>query len=203
MAYYAGDYYRGDYGGSSYARGDLWGSIGSVLRKVAPVAAGFIPGLGGLVGKVIGGAATAGGIAAGLPAGVPGGFPTLPAGGGALTLGGGFGGGVVVPSGRSIMHPIMGGKSVSGIPRGYHINKSSYATHGGGTSKWPTRLELHPAGSVAVKNRRMHVTNPRAALRALRRLHGFARVARKIYKITHPRPGKAGGRFVAHRRKRK
>lgn len=193
-------YYRGDYGGSSYARGDyyrgdMWSSIGGFLLKAAPVAASFIPGVGGLIGKVLGAATigAAGGAVAqhfmpGGDASMPGGsFPRLRAGPGTLTE----------AAGRSILHPFAGGAAYHGEFKA-RPNKSTYVTRGGGTSKWPRKLELHPKGTVAVKSRRMHVTNPLAALRALRRLHGFAKVARKIYRITHPRHvrGAGGGRFV-------
>ncbi len=57
MSYYQGDYYRGD-----YYRGDFWSKIGKGIKKLGknigrvvspllPVAAAFIPGVGGLVSK--------------------------------------------------------------------------------------------------------------------------------------------------------
>jgi hypothetical protein len=52
-----------------------------------------------------------------------------------------------------------------------------------------------------VKNRHMRATNPRALRRALRRVGGFARLARRVMSFTHPgRKGKL--RFKFHRRKK-
>jgi hypothetical protein len=77
------------------------------------------------------------------------------------------------------------------IMKGYHPNKSTYETRGGGTSRWPQELELHEKGTVLVRNRRMNVGNARALKKALRRAHGFQRLARRAGLITHhyKRPG--------------
>lgn len=56
-------------------------------------------------------------------------------------------------------------------PRGYHLNKSGY---------WRNESDLVPGaswiapGTVLVKNRRLNPFNPRAASRAMRRLHSLA-----------------------------
>lgn len=60
---------------------------------------------------------------------------------------------------------------------GYHLNKHGYFTKGGGTSHWPAKMQYHAAGTVWVKNRRMHVGNSRALRRSFRRVKGFARMA--------------------------
>lgn len=209
MPYYAGDWgqrtimglhpgsriprmpFRGDY----YA-GDFWGSLGGIVKKIAPIATSFIPG-GGLISKAIGllGAGTAAyevgseigsHFSPSMSLATGGGGPRLP-----MTS-------LEAPAGRSIMHPFAGGTSFKGQYAG-HPNKSTYVTRGGGTSKWPNTLVLHPRGTVAVKRRRMHVGNTKAAVRALRRLHGFAKMARKVYTVTHPKKG-ATHRF---RRRRK
>jgi hypothetical protein len=187
-----GSYARGD-----YYRGDLWGSIGGFLRRAAPVAASFIPGVGGLVGKVVGGLLGGGAIAAGgaviehFASGGPS-APTLPMRALAPPQGP-----LTEAAGRSMRHPFAGGARFRG-EFAARPNKSTYVTRGGGTSHWPHGLVLHPKGTVAVRPRRMHVTNPRAALRALRRLHGFAKMARKVYRITHPhhKKGSSFGHFV-------
>ena len=71
-------------------------------------------------------------------------------------------------------------------------------TRGGGTSKWPGGLSLHPKGSTMVTSRRMNVGNARALRRALRRARGFAKLARKVLVATsHYKKG--GGH---HRRKK-
>jgi len=56
----------------------------------------------------------------------------------------------------------------AGAMKGFHINK-----HG-----------------KMVRNRRMRVTNPKALRRAIRRAHGFARLARKVLSFTSPRKHK-------------
>ena len=45
MSYYQGDFYQGDPG--------FFGSLGRIFKGAASVAAGFIPGVGGLVSKAI------------------------------------------------------------------------------------------------------------------------------------------------------
>ncbi len=56
----------------------------------------------------------------------------------------------------------------AGAMKGFHVNK-----HG-----------------KMVRNRRMRVTNPKALRRAIRRAHGFARLARKVLSFTSPRKHK-------------
>ncbi len=87
--------------------------------------------------------------------------------------------------GGILRHPVIsaaGGAAVAGIGgaalgrmgmhagamKGFHINK-----HG-----------------KMVRNRRMRVTNPKALRRAIRRAHGFARLARKVLSFTSPRKHK-------------
>jgi hypothetical protein len=70
-----------------------------------------------------------------------------------------------------------------GRPRG-HLNKSTYVTRGGGTSRYPMQLIVHPKGTVCVGPRRMNVANPRALRRALRRASGFAKLARRYVRAT-------------------
>jgi hypothetical protein len=65
-------------------------------------------------------------------------------------------------------------------PRRLHWNRSTYVTRGGGTSRWPVGLAIHPKGTEPVPSRRMNVANPRALRRGLRRLRGFAKIARKV-----------------------
>jgi len=50
-----------------------------------------------------------------------------------------------------------------------------------------------------VRNRHMRVTNPKALRRAIRRTHGFARLAMKTIHLVHP---KKKARFGGFRRKR-
>jgi hypothetical protein len=64
--------------------------------------------------------------------------------------------------------------------RRLHWNRSTYVTRGGGTSRWPVGLAVHPKGTEPVPSRRMNIANPRALRRGLRRLRGFAKLARKV-----------------------
>jgi len=67
--------------------------------------------------------------------------------------------------------------------KGYHPNKSGYYRKGA----------YIPKGSVCVKTRRINVANPRALRRAIRRAHGFAKLARRVlsYPISKPPKGRA------------
>jgi hypothetical protein len=71
---------------------------------------------------------------------------------------------------------------------------------GGGTT---AKGKLHPAVKRALgipHHRRMHVTNTRALHRALRRVKGFERVAKRVLSITHHRPTKVHFKFRRHKR---
>src|SRR5216683_599705 len=88
---------------------------------------------------------------------------------------------------------IRGGKSI--ISK-HPVLSAAAAAAGGGAAlarrgkKGPTVAALGGGG----RRRRMHVTNVRALRRALRRTHGFAKLAMKVIRIEHPRKhGKFGG----------
>ena len=69
----------------------------------------------------------------------------------------------------------------------------------GGTSA--AKLPKHIKAALGIPHhRRMHVTNTRALHRALRRVKGFERVAKRVLSIT--RPGHHKIHFKMHRRKR-
>jgi hypothetical protein len=85
--------------------------------------------------------------------------------GGLANQGGGAGTALMVPAGHG---------------RRLHWNRSTYVTRGGGTSRWPVGLAVHPKGTEPVPSRRMNVGNGRALRRSLRRLRGFAKLARKV-----------------------
>ena len=89
--------------------------------------------------------------------------------------------------------PMMG----MGMRRRMHWNKSTYVTRGGGTSRWPVALAVHPKGTEPVPSRRINVANPRALRRALRRARGFAKIARKV--LAAVRHYKGGGRAPVRR----
>src|SRR6267378_1517208 len=52
-----------------------------------------------------------------------------------------------------------------------------------------------------VRNRHMRVTNPRALRRALRRAHGFAKLAMRTIHLVYPKKKAKFGGFKKHRRK--
>jgi hypothetical protein len=73
-----------------------------------------------------------------------------------------------------------------------HPNKSTYVTRGGGTSRWPAGLQLHPKGTVQVTNRRMNAGNGRAAKHAVRRLVAFYRLSNQVAKQLRKAASRAG-----------
>lgn len=195
MPYYRGDYYRGD-----YYQGDFFGSIfGGIKGAVKGFASG------GLLGAIKGGVKglVSSGAHPNLPqpksmAIAPNFYPGTgpPDVGGqiaAAQINAGYVPDVNVPP--AAMIPAFANTGPAGPLKGYHANKTTYETRGGGTSRWPHSLVLHPKGSVLVKNRRMNVGNARALKRALRRAGGFARLARRVMSFTHPRAGRGHFKF--------
>jgi len=71
----------------------------------------------------------------------------------------------------------------AGCPVGYRFNKSTYVSRGGGTSKWPATLLVHPKGTTCVKRRRRNVGNAKALRRAISRVKGFVKLARKAHSL--------------------
>lgn len=204
MPYYnAGDYYgRGD-----YYQGDpgIFSFLGGLAKKaigvIAPAALGFITGgpAGGILGAVKG---TVSSVEKGIRE------ETLAAGGANPPM-------IAPPASVGLMAPGGGGRQIItqsplGTPvsfaglqhqlmpfgmRRTHPNRSTYVTRGGGTSRWPVGLQVHPKGTEQVTSRRMNVGNARALRRGLRRLRGFAKLAHKVLRVTHQYKGKGfGGR---------
>ena len=199
MGYYRGDYYRGD-----YYRGDFLG-LGGAFKKLT----GFVGGLGipgistaaGIANRIVGGQ---GGsalqrFAQGPNSARPGPMITPPINQyGLINFGGGGGGGYNYANGGGALPAGAAGP----IVRGYHMNRSTYETRGGGTSRWggAGNLQVHPKGTVLVRNRHRNVGNARALKHALGRVAGFARLARRVMTFTHPGHGRGKFKF---RRKRK
>lgn len=152
MSYYQGDFYRGD-----YYRGDpgFW----SIVKGMAGSAAGMIPGVGGIIGKVTG---AIGGGRIKLPGPIGMRVPGVP-GSGVLSR--------VKQVG--LKHPVLTGAAAAGavgiVGAGMHIARSG--KHAG----------------EAVRNRRMRVTNPKALRRAIRRAQGFAKLASRVLRFTTPK----------------
>jgi hypothetical protein len=198
MPYLRGDYARGDY----YRRGDpgLFSSIGHFLGTAARVAVPAIVGAvtGGPVGAVIGalkGTSSATRVntqAATLAAGGQGSAYTpqlREAHAAALAAHRGGGVGIMAPEGRLPM--VAGG----GGMRRVHPNRSTYVTRGGGTSRWPVGIAVHPKGTELVPSRRMNVANPRALRRALRRVAGFGKIVHRVRRAV----SRAASAVGAHR----
>ena len=192
MGYYRGDYYRGDLRGF---RGDpgLFSFLGKAVGGIAKFAGGAVKSALGL------------GPAPGVPQILqlrppptmqPFG-PTLPGGGDVYDGGGGgsYGGNVMaIPTlTKGSLGP--GGKRL-------HPNRSTYVTRGGGTSRWPHALQVHQKGEVLVGPRRMNVGNARAVKRAVRRLRGFAHLAKRVLSFVSPRAPKGRAYFPKRKTKR-
>jgi hypothetical protein len=195
MGYYRGDHYRSGYRRGDYYRGDpgffslIGKAIKGAVRVVGGAAMGFITG-GGIKGAIGGAIAGTGhAIVAGTRE------ETLAAGGSesaytpdvraaheaalanppALR----------VPGAGMALPMIQGPGGAMTMMRGLHPNKSTYVTRGGGTSRWPQQLVIHAKHSELVKSRRMNVGNARALRRSLRRLSGFAKLARRVLVVQH------------------
>lgn len=162
MSYYQGDFYQGDPGFFSF------------IKKAAGVAAGFMPGVGGIAGKLIskipGGTAIATRAGAAIVK-----HPVLTAAGAAGVIGVGSAG-VGRRTGR------MGSAGVGPVQMG--VGRPGLRGMG-----------MH-------KRRRMHVTNVKALRRAIRRCTGFAHLAKRVLRFTSPRPPKGRAMFKAKRRKK-
>jgi len=116
------------------------------------------PVLGGLIGGPIG-AVIAGAAGGAVARGTPPALPSPPAGtiGGAISFPGGTTvSGAVVPYGA--------GGVAGACPSGYHMAKD-------GSGRW-------------VRNRRMNVANPRALRKAMRRVQGFEKMAKRTIQFT-------------------
>lgn len=168
-------YYMGDYYRGDYYRGDP--GFLSFFKRIGGAALGMIPGVGPIARTATTaieriGATRAGGIVR--QAGrVIAQHPVLSAAGAAGAIGA-LGG----AAGERLALP--GGVA----PKGFHPCKSGRCKH------------------AVVRNRHMRVTNPRALRRALRRVGGFSRLARRVMHFTHPRSkGRLAFRFPKRRKK--
>jgi len=184
MGYYMGDYY----GGGSYYRGDpFWGFVGRALKGVVKLATGF------------GGGKAAAPVIKQMAA--------LPAAAGrasvvtqAITRGGAImaSGGAAV--GRMVAkHPVLSAAGAAAVLAGgmgagvESMMAPGVAPHGMHISRKTGHL---------VKNRHMRVTNPKALRRAIRRTHGFARLAMKTIYLVHPKKHARFGGFRKRRAKK-
>jgi hypothetical protein len=154
----------------SYYQGDYYrGGFFSFLGGLAKKAVGFIPGVGPIASTAIGAIGRAAPALGSLGGKVLKGVAKHPVLSAAAAVGS-------VAGGASMAHMGRGGMvaAAGGVPgRGMHISKKTGAL---------------------VRNRHMRVTNPRALRRAIRRAHGFAKLAMKTIHLVHPKKkGKFGG----------
>jgi uncharacterized protein with beta-barrel porin domain len=190
--YYRGDYYRGDYYGY---RGDpgLFSFFGKALGGIVKLGGGLLKSELGLSTTTKQRQQFNGGydnVPAHISRPLP---PTTPGGG---TNGGGSYGANVAAI------PTLTAGSLGPTGKRLHPNRSTYETRGGGTSRWPHALQLHPKGTVLVASRRRNVGNAKALRHALSRVAGFAHLARKVMSFVHPRAGRGHFKFAKRKRLR-
>jgi len=153
MSYYAGDYYQGDYYQGDPFLGALIGMGASWLgRKLL-----------GRGAKKAGAAVVAGtglGALTGGAAGVVGGM-TIP---------------TIVGGGVDLFRKMRG----RGAPANLTPGEPMFSTTAYGTACCPSGYHMTKDGSGrCVRNRSMNVANPRALRRSLRRVSGFAKLAKR------------------------
>ena len=170
MSYYGrpmGDYKTYGYAGDPGWLSSLWKGI----KKVA------IPLIGGMIGGPLG--ATAGQMAVGGP---------KPGPRKALTLPGTFSGGIAFPGGMGVSAGYVPGAMVPGqgrLPPFTATGAGVLPAGGRGGSLIPIGWHLDKrTGTYLVRNRRMNIANPRALRRAMRRVQGFEKLAKRTIQFT-------------------
>lgn len=146
----------GDYATYGYAGDPGWlSSIWKTIKKPLIKVAGTL--IGGPVGGLITAASVGGAVVA--ASRKPAAPPTPPPGsiGGAVSFPGGT---TVSVAGVLPSHAAVGAHA----PAGYHLDKAT-------RSRW-------------VRNRRMNVANPRALRKAMRRVQGFEKLAKRTIQFT-------------------
>jgi len=146
----------GDYKTYGYAGDPGWlSNIWRGIKKVAPRILGAA--VGGPVGAIITGATIGGAVVSATK-------PKAPA---VVPPGGMIGGAVSFPGGTTVSlagalptHAAIGAHA----PAGYHLDKAT-------RSRW-------------VRNRRMNIANPRALRKAMRRVQGFEKLAKRTISFT-------------------
>lgn len=161
----------GYYMGDYYAgsRGDP--GIGSFFGSIASGLASFIPGVGGIVSKGISAITNRG--------------ASNVAGKVAAT------GGAIVKAGKGVImkHPVLSAAGAAGAIGATGV-VAGRLSRGAGAMTVGGRIRRH---------RRMNVCNPRALRKAIRRTHGFAKLAMRTIHLVHP---KKKVRFGGFRKKK-
>jgi len=156
-----GDYRTYGYAGDPGFLSSLWKGI----KKIAPTVIGGI--IGGPIGAVVGAAGGAG-------------PPRLPAPPGTI------GGAITFPGGTMISsayQPMGAGIQTRG--RGSSVIGGMVPSAGRAGGVCPSGYHLAKDGSGRmVRNRRMNIANPRALRRAMRRVQGFEKLAKRTITFT-------------------
>ena len=141
---------------------------------------GFFSFLGGLAKKAVGFIPGVGPIAKQVIGGVSGAIARHPKMAGAAV-----GAAKIVSK-----HPVLSAAAAAGA-----VGSGAALMHHGG-ARMPT-----VAGVTGRRRRRLNVCNPRALRRAIRRTHGFAKLAMKTIHLVHPKKKAYFGGFKRKRRK--
>ena len=174
MGYYQGDFYRG-------TRGDpgFFSFLGGLAKSAVGLIPGVGPGLSSLLTKVPKVAAPA---AAGIAAS------------GVMSI---VKKGTAAVGSAIIKHPVLSAAgaagavgAVSGAVAGHMLTTTDHAK-GFHISKKTGRM---------VRNRHMNVCNPRALRRAVRRAHGFSKLAMRTIHLIHPKKKVRFGGFKKRKR---
>jgi hypothetical protein len=144
----------------------------SIVKSIAGGAVSMIPGVGGVAGKLI----------SKIPSGVRGGMARV---------------GTAI-----VKHPVISAAAGAGaLAIGSAGEAGRMGAFGRPRGKHPSARHLRALAMGLKRARpRMNVTNVHALRKALRRTHGFAKLAMRVIHITHP---KKKGRFGGFRKKRK
>jgi len=162
----------GDYKTYGYAGDPGWlSSIWKGIKKVAPTILGGM--IGGPIGAVVAGGAGGGG---------GGGTPGVP-----MRIPGTIGGAVTFPGGTGIQMGWQPGQRIPGIKGGGTGGgpPGRMAASLGPMGQCPSGYHYAKDGSGRmVRNRRMNIANPRALRRAMRRVQGFEKMAKRTIQFT-------------------
>jgi len=148
----------------------------SIVKKIGGAALSMVPGVGGLAGKVL----------SKIPSGIRPGIATM-----AKTAGTAI-----------IKHPVISAAGAAGAVALGSGAMGRAGVFGRPAGKHPTARHMHALAMGLHRARpRMNVTNVHALRRALRRTHGFAKLAMRVIHMTHPKKKARFGGFKKRRRK--
>jgi hypothetical protein len=148
----------------------------SIVKHIAGGAVRMIPGVGGLASKMI----------SKIPTGVRSGAAQM----------------TRVAGTAIIKHPVISAAGAAGAVALGSGAMGRAGVFGRPAGKHPTARHMHALAMGLRRARpRMNVTNVHALRRALRRTHGFAKLAMRVIHITHPKKkGRFGGFRKRHRK---